>query len=146
MKELIKEFDGKMFLYGFKIYTVESTKIVNQKAIIKTDLKIFVLYESDLLKLKKEIKFIECMENQVEVFGKDKSLSDESNLSSTAIIKDQVYKTREMNNKMCEALFGIFNELKENPTAQIYKKAEAMEKAANSIVNVQVATLKYLTI
>jgi hypothetical protein len=47
MQENLKKFQGKAFKYCGQIY-VDETKIVNHKAVIKTDLKSFVKLPSEL--------------------------------------------------------------------------------------------------
>lgn len=158
MQNTINKLNGKSFRYCGKVYTVKSTKIVNYKAVIMTDSSSFVKTESELSAFMDDIEFVKKDDLKV-----DKSFVSTLNPVLTA----KIQKAKEVNNslpekisplqveiiaaetatqKVSNKLMEVFESLCDNPTDDTYKKAAAMVNVSNSIVNIQMAQIKYLSL
>lgn len=159
MQKTINKLNGKSFRYYGKVYTVKSTKLVNYKAVIMTDSSSFVKTESELSAFMDDIEFVKKEDLKV-----NKSFVSTMN----PVLMDEIQKAKEVNNnslpekvsplqveiiaaetatqKVSNKLMEVFESLCDNPTDDTYKKAAAMVNVSNSIVNIQMAQIKYLSL
>lgn len=153
MKEKLAKIDNTIFGYAGKVFKVLETKIVNSKAVIKTDRKTFVFLESELNEFWSDINIMESdaiieskLSHAVISSPKNKNWTpDKSSLPmKESPHKAEIIQANALSLRMIDKLENVFNEISENPGDEVFKKADAMVKAANAIVNVQVASLKYL--
>jgi len=158
MQNTINKLNGKSFRYCGKVYTVKSTKIVNYKAVIMTDSSSFVKTESELSAFMDDIEFV-----KKEDFKVDKSFVSTLNPVLTAEIQKakevinsipekisplqvEIIAAETATQKVSNKLMEVFESLCDNPTDDTYKKAAAMVNVSNSIVNIQMAQIKYLSL
>jgi len=158
MQKTINKLNGKSFRYCGKVYTVKSTKIVNYKAVIMTDSSSFVKTESELSAFMDDIEFV-----KKEDFKVDKSFVSTLNPVLTAEIQKakevinsipekisplqvEIIAAETATQKVSNKLMEVFESLCDNPTDDTYKKAAAMVNVSNSIVNIQMAQIKYLSL
>jgi len=158
MQKMINKLNGKSFRYCGKVYTVKSTKIVNYKAVIMTDSSSFVKTESELSAFMDDIEFV-----KKEDFKVDKSFVSTLNPVLTAEIQKakevinsipekisplqvEIIAAETATQKVSNKLMEVFESLCDNPTDDTYKKAAAMVNVSNSIVNIQMAQIKYLSL
>ncbi len=159
MQKTINKLNGKSFRYCGKVYTVKSTKLVNYKAVIMTDSSSFVKTESELSAFMDDIEFVKKEDLKV-----NKSFVSTMN----PVLMDKIQKAKEVNNnslpekvsplqveiiaaetatqKVSNKLMEVFESLCDNPTDDTYKKAAAMVNVSNSIVNIQMDQIKYLSL
>lgn len=154
MKEKLLKIENAIFGYDGKVFKVLETKVVNGKAVIKTDKRTFVFLETELNEFWSGINIFESgglvIESKISqaVIAEPQSENWIPN-KNTLPLKESPHKVEIMQAnalsvRMIDKLENVFNELAESPGEEVYKKADAMVKAANAIVNVQVASLKYL--
>lgn len=163
MQKTINKLNGKSFRYCGKVYKVKSTKLVNYKAVIMTDSSSFVKTESELSAFMDDIEFVKkedlkvdksfvsTMEPRGELRDKrdfelkakevNNSLPEKTSPLQVEIIAAET-ATQKVSNKLME----VFESLCDNPTDDTYKKAAAMVNVSNSIVNIQMAQIKYLSL
>lgn len=158
MQNTINKLNGKSFRYCGKVYTVKSTKIVSYKAVIMTDSSSFVKTESELSAFMDDIEFV-----KKEDFKVDKSFVSTLNPVLTAEIQKakevinsipekisplqvEIIAAETATQKVSNKLMEVFESLCDNPTDDTYKKAAAMVNVSNSIVNIQMAQIKYLSL
>lgn len=134
MQNKINEFVGKKFIFSTLKYTVLEAKIVNDKAALKTDRRTFVFLESELDVFMTKIKFLE---HNTLVKNKDAFVVQSSPLQVEIIAAES--NAQKVSNKLME----IFDTLSDNPTDLCFKKAAAMVNVSNSIVNIQMAQIKF---
>lgn len=168
MQNLLNKFEGKTFKYCGQLYIVAGTKIVNYKAVIKTDRQSFVKDAIELESFLGDIVFVD--ENQVkptntlmsvmkemksekpveEIISTAEVLSDkelnssEEMFSPSSALQTEIVQAESNATKVSNKLMEVFNSLADNPTEETYKKAQAMVNVSNSIVNVQMAQIKFL--
>lgn len=155
MQNKLNQFIGERFIFSTLEYKVLEVKIVNQKATIKTDRRTFVFLESELNEFMEVIKFID-----VENFSK-KSIdpkkephvqtiwSQEQNIPQvvkTSALQAEIVVAESNSQKVSNKLMEVFDSLADNPTEETYKKASAMVNVSNSIVAVQMAQIKFLSL
>lgn len=155
MQNLLNKFNGKSFKYCSKMYAVKNTKIVNQKAVILTDGQSFVKTESELEAFMDDIEFIKvASEKSIEkisyvnggmtpmaAWKPEKQVNEALEVLNTEI-KHAETAAQKLSNKLME----VFEALSDNPTEDTYKKATAMVGVSNSIINVQMAQIKFLSL
>lgn len=140
MQSKLKQFYEKSFKLDFKIYVVEDYYVKQLKAYIKTDRRTFVLYESELDELLEKIEFVdpEIVTSETVVMAKPKPVSYGINA--------QITEQNCLSARMCKKLEEVFDDLTGEPDEKLFKKAQNMVGVANSIVNIQLANYKYLTL
>jgi hypothetical protein len=146
MQNLLNKLNGKSFKYCGKTYTVKETKIVNQKAVILTDGQSFVKTNSELEAFMEDIEIIKIQQ------FKDGGLVPKSyvHVSEIAVQKSplqaEIIVAESNAQKVSNKLMEVFETLSNNPTEDTYKKAAAMVNVSNSIINVQMAQIKFLSL
>jgi len=142
MQSKVNQFIDKNFVYEGKLHKVQSVKIVNHKAVIKTDRLTFVKLESELDDFMAEIDFKELSKlEEKEAFIPVNHVAKKEHVYQAEIIK-----TNTLSMRITDKLEAVFDEISNNPSEEAYKKASAMVSASNAIVNVQMANYKYLTL
>lgn len=145
MQESLNKLIGKSFKYYGKNYVVKSAKIISHNAVISTDSHTFVKTESELEAFMNDVEFFsikqEVIKNKTFLVPKTESVEIVPSVLNTGII------TAESNaQKVSNKLMDIFEALSESPTEETYRKAAAMVNVSNSIVNVQMAQIKLLSL
>jgi hypothetical protein len=151
MQNHLNKLNGKTFRYCGMLYKVLDTKIVNYKAVIKTDRQTFVKTESELNAFVDDIEFVKeklvsPAEKLVEAIMSPKKEGEESEVfvSKSSVLQAEIIVAESNAQKVTNKLMDVFNELSSNPTDETYKKAQAMVNVSNSIVNLQIAQIKFL--
>jgi len=155
MQNKLNQFVGETFIFSTLKYKVVEVKIVNQKAIIKTDRRTFAFLENELDDFMESIKFLDVENSKNIGVSVEKSLEVQNIWSSDNEVKKAVQSSplqaeiivAESNaHKVSCKLMDVFNSLSESPTEETYKKAAAMVNVSNSIVAVQMAQIKFLSL
>jgi DNA-directed RNA polymerase subunit E'/Rpb7 len=150
MQNLLNKIDGKFFKYNGKIYTVRETKIVNQKGVILTDGSSFVKTKAEMEVFLDEIEILEVLPVKSFIPGCVTGVdyykpSDELVLKSSPL-QAEIVVAESNAQKVSNKLMEVFNSLADSPTEETYKKASAMVNVSNSIVAVQMAQIKFLSL
>lgn len=133
MKKILEDFADASFAFEGKKYKVEKAKIINNIAVIKTDRVTFSKTESELQAFYDEVEFIAAEAGVV--------------VAESNVLHAEVIQTNKLSNRLTESLEAVFNEFANGQaTDQTYKKADAMVKASNAIIKVQMANYKFLTL
>jgi hypothetical protein len=146
MQNELNKLNGKSFKYCGKIYTVKETKIVNGKAAILTNGQTFIKSEVQLKAFIEDIEFV-----------KKETIADDSSetkaISAMQLLKQdikvfnaEVLAAETVAQKLSNKLMEVFDSLSDKPDEATYKKASAMVQVSNSIVNIQVAQIKFLSL
>ena len=148
MQKNLNKFNGKSFSYCGKVYEVKNTKIVNYKAVILTDGQSFVKSESQLDAFLDDIEFVKIIKKD---FSAPKSTVDVSRLESIAPVKNEalqveIISAESNSQKVSNRLMEMFDLISNAPTEETYKQAAAMVNLSNSIVNIQTAQIKFLSL
>jgi hypothetical protein len=135
LQQKIDQFYGKKFRYDNKEYAVVDVMIRETKAVIRTDKRTFVFFESEL------VLFMNCVEfivnaNQVE--PSSKSHNAEVIVSSPPAVKNVV----KVNNKLME----MFDLISVDSNKENIAKAETMVKLSDAMVKNELIRLKLLQI
>lgn len=164
MQDLLNKLSGKSFKYCGRVYTVNNTKIVNQKAVILTNIQTFSKTLSELEAFMDDILFIK-VDKAIPVVNK-KAVFSEIDKDEWKPLKEKTHEveqwkpSKEMVVKLTphiaeivaaettavilsNKLMDVFNELSTNPTETTFKKATAMVGVSNSIINVQLTQMKF---
>jgi len=142
MQNKVNQFIGISFVYEKKLHKVESVKIVNHKAVIKTDRQTFVKLESELDDFLEEIDFRELSKLE----QKEPWLPAKEGVREMTVLEAEIIHTNSQSRRITDKLESVFNELAICPKEETFKKAKAMVDASNAIVNMQLANYKYLTL
>ena len=134
MQDKIDLITGKSFMMDRLLYKCEFAKKLSQNLIIKTNRKTIVL----------EPKEIEIFFNLIEFVGPVNDSANIDKMPISTVVNVEIKKANELASDMTSKLKAIFDVLAEEPSAATFKKADAMVKASNAIVNVQMANYKYL--
>lgn len=153
MQNHLNKIAGKTFRYCGQLYKVGETKMVNHKAVIKTDRQTFVKTESELSEFMEDIEFVDAKAfDNVQKFpeggivpGKEWKPSNEIVLKSSPL-QSEIWTAESNAAKVSNKLMEVFNSLADNPTEETFKKAAAMVNVSNSIVNIQMAQIKFLSL
>lgn len=138
MTEKIKLFENATFMHEGKMHVVTKTRFVENKAMIFTNVKTFVMYENELDMLLSIIEFVKPdlnlqREKYVEVY-----------VSKTS---KEVEEVNALSKRVSTKLEEVFNELAtSNYDENLAKKADAMVRASNAIVVNEMMRFKYLTL
>jgi len=155
MQNKLNQFVGERFIFSTLEYKVLGVKIVNQKAAIKTDRRTFVFLESELDDFMESIKFLDVESFPKKVVEPKKELqvqniwSQEQNVpevAKTSALQAEIVVAESNAQKVSNKLMEVFDSLADNPTEETYKKASAMVNVSNSIVAVQMAQIKFLSL
>ncbi len=151
MQNLLNKFSGKSFKYCGRVYTVNNTKIVNQKAVILTNIQTFSKTLSELEAFIENIVFVKV----------DKTLPVVNKVVAAAAPPKEEWKpSKEMvaqltphiaeivaaettAERLSSKLMDVFEELSLNPSETAFKKATAMVGVSNSIINIQLTQMKF---
>lgn len=140
MQNKVNQFINKAFIKEKKTYVVERVDIKKGRAYVYTDRRTFTLYENELNDLIDSIEFCAVPE------------SSSSDVVSAVVMHkshalgQHIVTQNELSGRMCKKLEEVFDELTSSPGEETYKKAKSMVEVANSIVGVQMANYKYLTL
>lgn len=141
MQNLLNKLNGKSFKYCGKTYTVKNTKIVNQKGVVLTDSQSFVKTNSELEAFMEDIEFVKLdKKDLLEFIPSNELVAKSSPLQAEIVVAES--NAQKVSNKLME----VFNSLADNPSEDTYKKAAAMVNVSNSIVAVQMAQIKFLSL
>ena len=153
MQNHLKKLNNKTFKYCGQLYEVVEAKIVNSKAVIKTNRQTFVKIESELNAFMDDIEFVKnkdisTSEKLVEAIMSPKKELQESEVfvPKSSVLQAEIMTAESNAVKVTNKLMEVFESLSSNPTEDTYKKAQAMVNVSNSIVNVQMAQIKFLTL
>lgn len=155
MLSKLNQFVGEIFIFSTIKYTVLEVKIVNQKAIIKTDRRTFAFLERELDDFIETIKFLDVEHSKNSATPGEKSLEVQNiwsleNEGKKAVqsspLQVEIIVAESNAQKVSSKLMEVFDSLSESPTEETYKKAAAMVNVSNSIVAVQMAQIKFLSL
>lgn len=150
MKNTLKNFEGRSFKYCGKIYAVKEIKVINQKAVIKTDGQTFVKTDTELESFIGDIEFVATAQKAVN--SKTAQVVKESWIPAEVVpakatpLQAEIVVAESNASKVANKLMEVFESLSESPNEATYKKAAAMVNVSNSIVNVQMAQIKFLSL
>jgi hypothetical protein len=143
MQSKFNQLVGKSFVYKSKFYEVLDVKDVFGKIAIITNGRTFSKLENDFDEFMNEIDF-----RDLSNLEKKESWIPSTNefVKKDHVHHAEIMKANDLSGRMTEKLEAVFDEISNNPSEEIYKKASAMVAASNAIVNVQMANYKYLTL
>lgn len=144
MEALLNKLNNKSFKLNSKTHKVMSTNIVDNKAVIKTNLQSFVKLPSEMDVF---MKSIEIIENTIE--KPKKNLCPTKNMIPIATpIQEEIIENNARSRRVVDRLEDVFNELSSSNkiSEETYKKAAAMVSASNAIVQMQMINYKFLAL
>jgi hypothetical protein len=136
MQSKLDQFVDAAFKLDNKIYNVLDVSVKSLKANIKTDRRTWVLYESELDDLIEKIEFCERSFLPMSIRQSE----------SVSILNNQIINQNNLAERLSKKLEEVFDDISGTPNEADHKKAVSMVNVANSIVNVQMANYKYLTL
>lgn len=144
MQKTLSKLNGKCFKYCGNIFSVIETKIVNQKAVVKTNRQTFVKTESELNVFMDDIEFVKgdkvsFVPAKKDIDTKTPFLNDNAAKESHDV---EIMQSADVQAKMIDKLMGVFDEISKNPTEETYKRAKAMVDVSGAVVSVQVLQLR----
>lgn len=146
MQNILNKLNGKAFKYCGKTYVVKSTKIVNQKAVVLTDSQSFVKTTSELEAFMEDIEFVKIEKTNENLSAAKAYVPSNEMVLKSSPLQAEIIVAESNTQKVSNKLMEVFELLSENPTEDTYKKAAAMVNVSNSIVAVQMAQIKFLTL
>lgn len=157
MKEKLKLFEDAIFLWNGREYKVMNAKILDHKASIITNRQTFVKYESELDSFINEITFIDksnTLDSSEVVVKKEedrKKLVEETKKEGVVIYQSvhhaEIIGANERALRISEKLESVFDEISAGcADDKLLKKADAMLKVSNAIVNNEMMRFKYLNL
>lgn len=148
MQNKIDSLVGRNFIFSTLKYKVKKAKIINGNAVIITDRKPFNFYPGEFNDWYQKIQICEDSEDKISV--PSKVVSDWippvkiENVPSP--LQAEIVVAESNSQKVSNKLMEVFEALSDKPTEATYKKASAMVNVANSIVNIQMAQIKFLSL
>lgn len=138
MEQKLQQFENKAFVWQKKTYIVKQVFIKNLRAIIVTNRRSFVWFESQLDHFMTEIVFLEntpelAVKNQNMMLG-----------VSEDVIECEIIEQNGLAARLTEKLEGMFDLVETDSSDETLKKAKSMVDIANAIVNVQNANYRFL--
>lgn len=150
MQNLLNKIEGKSFKLNGKIFTVREVKIVNHKGVILTDGSSFVKTKSEMEAFMEEIEILEVLPVKSfvpgGVTGGDYYKPFDELVLKSSPLQAEILVAESNAQKVSNKLMEVFDLLADSPTEETYKKASAMVNVSNSIVNVQMAQIKFLSL
>ncbi|MNF74814.1 hypothetical protein D3C85_601370 [compost metagenome] len=149
MRNQLNKLNGKSFRYCGNVYEVIETKVVNYKAVIKTNRQTFVKTESEFSGFMEDIEFVKKEKKEAvknENVPADTWLPSDVLVAKSSPLQAEIVVAESNATKVSNKLMEVFDLLAHDPTEETYKKAAAMVNVSNSIVNVQMAQIKFLTL
>ena len=128
LAEKLNQFYGKKFRHDGKEYAVVDVTVRDTKAVIRTDKRTFVFYESELALFIPSIEFI--TNGSVEIGVKTHDVT----------IVNPVNNSEKVNNKLME----MFDKIVNHPSKENIAQAETMVKLSDAMVKNELMRLKYL--
>jgi hypothetical protein len=144
MQALLNKLENKSFKLNNKTHKVMSTKIVDNKAVIKTNLQSFVKLPSELDVF---MESIEIVQNTI-VGIKSTPCSVKDMIPMATPIQEEIIENNARSRRVVDRLEDVFNELSSSNkiSEETYKKAAAMVSASNAIVQMQMINYKFLAL
>jgi len=145
MLEKLELLKGSYFVFAKLKYLVKGVKVITGNAVIITDRKTFNFLPSEF----------EDWYEAIDIFsGNDPTVVPERKAwipevivpTKTTPLQAEVIVAESNAQKVSNKLMDIFDSLAGSPNEETYKKAAAMVNVSNSIVNVQMAQIKYLSL
>jgi hypothetical protein len=136
MLENLKELEGKAFVFNKIKYNVETTKMVKDVAVIRTDRKTFTFLPSAFETWLGEVLIFEDTPGEANVTRKEWIPAAIIPAKITGL-QTELIASENNAVKVSNKLMEVFETLSSNPTDEAYKKASAMVQVANSIINAQ---------
>lgn len=153
--EIIKHLQGQEFILSKVRYTVIGLKEVTGRMVIKTDKRIFTFYPSEVEDWLGEIVIVDKVQeveaNDAALYARTLS-GDAMPVESAVVVSKKethnagILEAINQSQSISNSLASVFAELCGEPSEALYKKAKAMSDMSNSIVNVQMAQYKLLTL
>ena len=144
MQTILNKLDGESFLLNKKVHKVMSAKVVNDRAVIKTNLQSFVKLPSELDAFFESIVLVEKTYEVAE----DSYLPSKEVVLKATPIQQEIIENNARSRRVTDRLEDIFNEISSQNkiSEETYKKARAMVDASNAIVNMQMVNYKFLAL
>jgi hypothetical protein len=131
-QEKLDQFYGKKFRHDGKEYKVVDVCIRENKAVIRTNKRTFVYYESELVLFMNSIEFIVHANLQ------------EWKPKEVPVVS--VINTETNSEKVNTKLMEMFDTICQNPTKENIDKADAMVRVSDAMVKNELIRLRFLTI
>jgi hypothetical protein len=150
MQKEVSELIGKNFEYNSKQYFCTNAKVVSGMVVVITNRQTFNFYKAEFEEFLEEIVF----NSSNELKSNSNAIISETN-KNEAVLKNQrenevitasVIKNFSINEQITDKLMNVFNQLDEDPSDEVIKKASAMVMASNAIVSVQTSQFKLLNL
>jgi hypothetical protein len=150
MQKEVSELIGRSFEYKSNLYLCRNAKVISGMAVVITDRQTFNFYKSEFFDFLEEIVF----KASNELKSNSSAIVSEAN-KNEAVVKKQrenevitasVIKNFSINEQITDKLMNVFNQLDDDPSDEVIKKASAMVMASNAIVSVQASQFKLLNI
>jgi hypothetical protein len=131
-QEKLDQFYGKKFRHDGKEFKVVDVCIRENKAVIRTNKRTFVYYESELVLFMNSIEFIVHANLQ------------EWKPKEVPVVS--VINTETNSEKVNTKLMEMFDTICQNPTKENIDKADAMVRVSDAMVKNELIRLRFLTI
>ncbi len=150
MQKEVSELIGKNFEYNSKQYFCTNAKVVSGMVVVITNRQTFNFYKAEFEEFLEEIVF----NSSNELKSNSNAIISETN-KNEAVLKNQrenevitasVIKNFSINEQITDKLMNVFNQLDEDPSDEVIKKASAMVMASNAIVSIQTSQFKLLNL
>lgn len=144
MQTILNDLNNRSFLLDKKIHKVMLTKIVNGKAVIKTNIQSFVKLPSEMDAFFDSIVMVE----KTSELPENDFLPSKDVVHTTTALQQEIIYNNAQSRRVTDRLEDIFNELSSQNkiSEETYKKAKAMVDASNAIVNMQMVNYKFLAL
>lgn len=144
MQTILNKLNDKSFRLGGKVHKVMLTKIVNERAVIKTNLQSFVKLPSELDAFFDSIEIVD----KTPVRYKNDNLPSKEVVQKATPMQEEIIENNARSRRVTDRLEDIFNEISSQNriSEETYKKCRAMVDASNAIVNMQMVNYKFLAL
>lgn len=139
-KELL-ELIGKNYKKDNQVFFVKDVEIKGTNILVQTDRKSVVIYNTE----NAVNEFIDSIEIDVAPRKEYASATDVV-VQKPVVHSAEVINAISHSEKMSNSLMSVFDSLNESPSEELYKKAKGLIEVANTVVNVQLAQYKLLTL
>ena len=148
MQNRIDSLVGRSFIFSTLKYKVKKAKIINGNAVIITDRKPFNFYPAEFNDWYRNIQICEDSEDKIMVPSKviNEWIPPVKIENVPSPLQVEIVVAESNAQKVSNKLMEVFETLAESPTEETYKKAAAMVNVSNSIVAVQMAQIKFLSL
>lgn len=132
LEEKVRQFYGKKFRFDGKEFAVVDVCVRENKAVIRTDKRTFVHFESELVLFMNSVEFI--VNANMQMIGE---------VAHKAVVVPNPPETIKNTDKVNEKLMQMFDLVSASPSKEIIVQAETMVKLSDAMVKNELIKLRY---